>query len=263
MNNINTILDAVGELDNTVLENAFNPKRKKHIMITAIVAAASLSLLVGFTTVVRNHAEFNGKTIFDYNVKVYDDLKIPSFEEMEAMGADSYYASTGLSESEIGYSYFIDAAPSEVIKKYGVKPLINDNFSEYVDADDPSGNGWGDYPRMQVAVSSGIEDMQSFIYFGYWLTDKQSGLPVHFMIDCYTEIPESVIHRFSGSADDYELVALKNGETAFVQQGFHADTGAYEGYSTFTYNGMVYHIYAVTDIDGMKQILADLGITAE
>lgn len=263
MNNINTILDAVGELDNTVLENAFNRKRKKHIMFTVIAAAAALSLLVGFTTAIRDHVEFNGKPIFDYAIKAHNDVSIPPFEEMKAMGADRYNDFVGLSESGIGYSYFIDAKPSEVIKKYGIEPLINDNFSEYVDADDPRGSSWGDFPRMQVAVSSDTENPPSFIYFGYWLTDKQSGLPVHFMVDCYTERTDSIVHGFSGSNDDHELVRLKNGETAFVQQGIHAETGTYEGYSTFSYDGMVYHIYAVTDVDGMKQILTNLGITAE
>lgn len=262
MNNISTILEAVGELDNTVLENAFNRKRKKQILFTVIAAAASLSLLVGFTMAIRDHVEFNGKPIFDYAVKAHNDVKIPPFEEMKAMGADRYNDFVGLSESGFGYSYFIDAKPSEVIKKYGIEPLINDNFSEVVDANDPRGSGWGDYPRMQVAVCSDTENPPSFIYFGYWLTDKQSGLPVLFMVDCYTERTDSIVHGFSGSNDDHELFKLKNGETAFVQQGYSAETGKYEGYSTFTYDGMVYHIYAVTDVDGMKQILINLGITA-
>lgn len=264
MNDINTILEAVGELDNTVLENAFDMKRKKHIMLTTIAAAAAFSLLVGFTTAVRNHAEFNGKPIFDYNLKYFADVKIPPFEEMEAMGAYRYDEHVGLSEAEIGYSYFIDAAPSEVIKKYGIEPLINDNFSEYVDANDPRRNRWGDFPRMQVTiVSVDRADLPSCIYFDYWLTDKQSGLPVHFMADCYINSTEPIIHRFSGSTDDCELVALKNEETAFIQHGFIAETGAYEVYSTFTYNGIVYNIDAATDIGGMKHILADLGIIAE
>ncbi len=264
MNDINTILEAVGELDNTVLENAFDPKRKRHIMLTTIAAAAAFSLLAGFTTAVRNHVEFNGKPVFDYNLKYFANVKIPPFEEMEAMGADSYYEIVGLSEAEIGYSYFIDAAPGAVIKKYGVEPLINDNFSEYVDANDPRRNRWGDFPRMQVTiVSVDRADIPSCIYFDYWLTDKQSGLPVHFMADCYIDSTESIIHRFSGSTDDCELVALKNEKKAFIQHGINTETGAYEVYSTFTYNGIVYNIDAATDIDGMKQILADLGITVE
>lgn len=264
MNDINTILDAVGELDNTVLENAFKPIRKKHIMLTAVAAAAALSLMVGFTSAVRNHAELNGKPIFDYNLKYFDDAKIPPFEEMEAMGAYRYYETVGLSESEIGYSYFIDAAPSEVIKKYGIEPLINDNFSEYVDPNETRRNRWGDFPQMQVTIMIvDRTDLSSCIYFDYWLTDKQSGLPVHFMADCYTERTEPLVHSFRISPDDCELVALKNEETAFIEHGFNADTGMYECYACFTYDGIVYNIDAATDIDGMKQILKNLNITAE
>lgn len=175
MNNTNTILDAMGELDNEILENAFRPKRKKPLILTVIAAAAALSLLVGFTAAERSRMEYRGEPVIDFNIKVHDDYVIPPIGEMVALGArdfliqheDSEFVKNNfdfnatddytifkpeyapgdeppedlpfdiLNDYEAGYFYAIDNfSPSTVIEKYGFKSYINGNFTENVSLDD-------------------------------------------------------------------------------------------------------------------------------
>lgn len=173
MNNTNTILEVIGELDNEILENAFRPKRKKPLVLTVTAAAASLSLLVGFTTVVRPHYAINGEPVIDFNLKVHKDYVIPPIGEMIGLGAkdfivyrenrdfikknfdfeatDDYtifkpeYAPGYEPPEDLpfeddgipGYTYAIDnISPSTVIEKYGFKSFINEHFTENVSFDD-------------------------------------------------------------------------------------------------------------------------------
>lgn len=171
----NAILEAIGGLDNEVLENAFKPKRKKPLVLTIIAAAAALSLLVGFTEAVRPHYAINGEPVIDFNYKVHKDYVIPPIGEMIELGAkdfliyheDSEFVRNNfdfdatddftvfkpeyapgheppedlpfdiLNDYEAGYTYAIDnVSPSTVIEKYGFKSYINEHFTEEVTLDD-------------------------------------------------------------------------------------------------------------------------------
>ncbi len=255
MNNINTILDAVGELDNTVLENAFKPEKKKPIALIVIAAAAALSLLVGFTVAIRNNVVFNGKPLFDYNIRIHDEVVIPSAEEMEEMGAYNF--------DFLGDSYVcnINADPFEVIDKFGLTPLGKDNFSMFVNKDNPDDAAY----HMHIGVIDDLiryEGRESSINLQYMLVDNKLGVNVMFLTTCFFD-ETTTQHSWEWEQDEqverHEVIDLNNGENALLYT-INSNTRTF---ATFTYDGIIYKVIAGTDIDGMKQILADLGITAE
>ena len=270
MNNINCILEAVGELDNDILTNAFKSKRKKHIMLSVIAAAAALSILVGFTVIGRGTAEINGKPLFEFHFSKHTEAVIPPLEDMIAMGAEDIRSfELGDTDYKPGeYSYWIAAKPSEIIKKYNITPLINDNFSEDITIDSFPKNFYQDsfYTEEQAQwycrTNVGVYDWG--IFFRYYLVDKQSGVPVSFAVSCHTEDPDSPgLWQFTPG--DNEVITLNNGEKAMLEVTFSSSLNSDNVKTTseahFSYDGTLYHIQALTDLDGMKQILSNLGIT--
>lgn len=257
--NINTILEAVGELDNSVLENAFKPRKKKPIALIVIAAAAAVSLLVGFTAAHRNYVALNGEPLFEYNIKIHDEVIIPPLEEMKTVGAVELEQSV----EDHGYIYYIQARPSEVIKKYNLTPMINDNFSEEINIDNYPDLLLNGIYQTYVSVPQNMNfngSTASFLHFRYFLIDKQNGLPVDFTMMCHIVEPKTPLNRrFKAEEGNFELIELNTGEKAYVEQTFYTDKTS--SYAAFTYDGIVYSVSADTDLAGMKQILADLGIT--
>lgn len=265
-NNINSVLEAVGELDNTVLENAFKPKRKKPVALIVIAAAAAVSLLVGFTYAIniKHSMVLNGEPLFEYNIKVHDEVTIPPYEEIEAMG-ETYLVEW---VEDHGYIYYTEARPSAVLEKYALTPLINNNFSDDINSDNYPELLWDDTYLTYVYVP--LDDINSkgvtvsFLLFRYYLIDKQSGLPVYFTMMCHIEEPKIPInHSHKAEDGNYELIGLNNGETAYVEQQFYEGLDELNSHADFIYDGIIYSASAHTDLNGMKQILSNLGITAE
>lgn len=271
MNNINAILDAVGELDNTVLENAFKPARKRHIMLTVIAAAASLSLIVGFTTVLRNHSAIEGEPLVDFNIKIHDEIIIPSLAEMVSMGAVDIVKYSDKTTAELEpreYEYYIDtqtdAKPSEVIEKYNITLLGNENFSEDISINsfpkELYTENFFEEENQKKLVRMYVGVTNESIYFHYWLINKKNGLPVFITANCLiAEYADPLI--LDHDPGEYEIIDLKNGDKALIKEGSLISPKTI--LADFTYNGILYKISSPTDIDGMKQVLTDLGITAE
>ena len=263
-NNTNVILEAVGELDNDILENAFKKKRKKPIALIVIAAAAALSLLVGaaYVSDYKVRVGVDGEWVFDISTKPHFEAMIPSIGELTEMGATdfSYWG-----DKRENYTYYISAKPSEIITKYNLKPIINDNFLEKVTIDDiPEGTDLynichkfeEDYnkllPGTEVAVRSDV------LYFGYFLVDKQSGIPVYIQSHYYIKNIPSIFDGFAHfSGDhDYKIVDLNSGEKAIIYAGDAT-------HILFGYDNVSYMMFTEADIDEAVQILKDLEIIDE
>lgn len=267
-NNINAILEAAGELDNIVLENAFKQRKKKPIALVVIAAAAALSLLVGFSAVYRNNVSVNGKSVFDYNLTIHDEVTQPSAEELTEMGAIVFYPDEGL------YDYVIeDIDPRDLIQKYNITLLGNNNNFSRADnkgysTPDRDANEYSrlflSRTRVQVAEDYHENRMYgSYVRFIYWLANERLDIPVNFRVVCMTgNYNASMALEFTSvkpDGSDISYVDLNNNEKAVIHQSDY-DDGAVSSSATFTYDGMFYYITAHTDIEGMKQIFSDLGI---
>lgn len=258
--NINAILEAVGELDNSVLENAFKPRKKKPIALVVIAAAAAVSLLVGFTTINRNRVVRDGETLFDVVFKEHREAVIPPLEEMAEMGYLEIVKRNADKPEE--YNYFILAKPSEVIKKYNLSLLVNDNFSEDVTIDDyPKDifyDGFYSEESRKLFPRTSVDIKKDMIYFQYYLVDKQSGTAVDLDATFFIrDVNFPGVWVFFGKRD-YKVLNLNTGEKAIIIYKDASSSSAH-----FTYDGVAYHITAYTDINGTEQILKNLGITAE
>lgn len=267
--NINAILEAVGELDNSVLENVFKPKRKKPAALIVVAAAAAVSMLVGFTAAYKNTVKVNGKGLFEYRIGIHNEVTLPSIEELTEMGAANI-----LEHAPGTYEYTMrDIDPRELIRKYNITLLGNENFSR-ADLGDYSTPGYDpeEYRRLWLSKTSVtvVDDYHedgmygSYVGFMYWLVDNRMNLPVNFRTFCVTDkYNASFAQGFTSTkpdGSDVEVVELNNNEKALISQTDY-DDGDITSLATFTYDGVVYYIHARTDISGMKRIFSDLGIT--
>lgn len=245
MNNINTILDAVGELDNTVLENAFKPRKKKPVALIVIAAAAALSLLVGFTTVIRNGMFFEDQQQMSFNYYPQAQAHILTEEELIALGA----------VKEGSGSFKLSILPSELFELYNAAPLMNSEF-------------FGEEHEVVLVNSLPIQTI-----IEYTLTDKESGkrLGIHMQLKQTGEGSFTPSYGIIGSGEvedifsHYETIVLADGSEGFVADRYLNGLNRYTSEAVFCYNGIGYQIQAQddTDINEMKLMLKKLGVTAE
>lgn len=270
MNNINCVLEAAGELDDSILEDAFKPRRRKRALLIAIAAAAALSLLSGFAIAYRNSAVIDGKPRFEYNIGIHREVTPPSEEALADMGALNMRARDGVLEYELR-----DIDPRELIAKYNITPLAGDNFSradlgDYSTADrDAEGYRRLFLSRTRVSVVNDLHSdgmYGSYVGFNYWLVDNSLDIPVNFRSYCVTDDYNAALVQSIASTradgSDVKTIELNNGEKAVIHQTDY-DDGDASSLASFTYDGILYYLHADTNINGMEQILADLGITAE
>ena len=164
-----------------------------------------------------------------------------------------------------GYLYHTKTDPRTVIEKYNLNFPVNnnDNFTR-TNAEHPEllyKNSRFEETWVRIFGDFHKEYRSQFIHFTFGLIDKRLNLPVSFTVQCYFEelsVPTTtMIDEFSS----YELVDMNNGEKALIEQ--RDDPGEPENTASlayFTYDGIVYNIVAGTDIAGMKEVLADLGV---
>lgn len=267
---------AIGGIDDDIAANALMPlesrKRKVSLKIVLIAATlAALSLLVGFTVIIKNVVEQNGKPLIEFKIKIYDDLVHPSFEELTEMGAyDVYDGTPGVQSIYRGYwnyGFYIKADPRTVIEKYGLDLTVNnnDNFTTANAEEHPELFEHEDNIHQSMHVGFGGDvyyvnkgQNESVLSFMFGLVDKRLDMPVSFITWCYCEeLNVPVTHEILDWAK-YEIIDMNNGEKALIGQYDHTDNTETKAY--FTYDGIVYTLYAETDIDGMKEVLADLGV---
>lgn len=165
--------------------------------------------------------------------------------------------------------------PRELIQKYNITPLGNKNFSradlKNYSTRDYDTEEYRDLYLSKTIVTAAdnyqVDGMYgSYVYFIYWLADDRLDIPVNFRVYCMTgDYNASLAQSFTSvepDGSDIEVIDLNNSEKALIHQTNYED-GDVTSLATFTYDGFVYYVHARTDINGMKQIFADLGITAE
>lgn len=269
--NINAILEAAGELDNEVLENAFRKRKKKPIaLIVVAAAAAALSVLAGFAVAYKNNVLVNGEPVFDYNITIHDEVTLLSEDEISEMNVSFFHY-----QDTNAYEYAVtDIDPRDLISKYNITTLGNNgNFSRA----DNKGYSTHDRDedeylrlflsrtRVGVADDYHVDGMYgSYVSFIYWLSDDKFNIPVNFRVMCMTgNYSGSLTQEFTSMTDssDIAYIDLNNNEKAVIHQTNYGDRDI-SCLATFTYDGMIYDIHADTDIEGMKQIFIDLGIVS-
>lgn len=254
MNNLNPLFVAMNDMDNNAVSEAVkakkHPIRTKAMLIAAAVAAASLMAGFAYRTLSGSGVALNGEPLFDYNISVQEDMRLPTREEMLAWGAEECGDfSQGM------YIFRKNGLPGELFEMFNIHPLMNDNFTEEVT------------PLEANALLHSPEAAHSAT-FTYTLTDKQTELSVKFFIDClYGNCKNCENGMQTGYQIDndnrervnYEVVELNDGSKAMVTD--YEFGGGRQATADFTYNGIHYSLEVYgTYIDGMKQILTDLGV---
>ena len=287
---INSIYDVIGNVDDKFVSEAEAVGRKKRpILLIVAAVAAALSLLVGFTTAVRNHYEINGEPVVDFNIKIHDDYVIPPIEEMIELGAkvinaydtdsDFMVKNFGIvitddvtvysenSNGMSGYEYRIDnVSPSAIIEKYGFKSVINEHFTENVSLEDfpPEIYTQEDFKEaitMMNLYPMHVEVFENCIYTRFWLIDNESGLPLFVINNHYIgELSEPVVINNTDYTDEYEIIDLNDGNKAIIgMNAFITGDDHFSAYAKFTYKGDFYSLSCPVDINGMKRIIANFG----
>lgn len=254
MNKFNPLFEAMNDMDDNVVSEAVkakkHPIRTKAMLIAAAVAAASLMVGFAYRTLLASGVELNGEPLFDYNISVQEDMRLPTREEMLAWGAEEYGDfSQGM------YIFRKDGLPGELFEMFNIHPLINDNFTEEI-------------TRLEVNALLHSPESAHSATFTYTLTDKQTQLSVKFFLHCLYGNCKNCENGMQTSYQidndnkervNYEVVELNDGSKAIVTDYEFGD--GRQATADFAYNGIYYSLEAYgTYIDGMKQILTDLGV---
>lgn len=239
MSNINSVLEAVDSLDDAVLERVFKPRRKKRIALTVIAAAAALSLMVGFTAVVRSGVYFENERQIGFNYYAQEDARVLGAHDLEALG--------GISDGHLGYTF--DLRPSILFELYNISPLMNEeNFDEAAGAS---------------VISSGAAGT----IIDYSLIDKANGETVDITLH-FTHNGEGSFapnYTIIGGGDifnHYEKITLSDGSEGFAADRYRNGFDNYTARAAFCKDGMGYELSVKdADIAEMKEILEKLGVT--
>lgn len=268
------LFNAIGNIDDDIAANAIEAaqhklKPAKLRVMLMIAAAAALTLFVGFAAVYKSNVELNGEPVFEYNIKIHDEAACPSIGELTEMGAyDIHDYDPNLREYEIK-----DIDPRDITKKYNVALLAGENFSRadlkgYSTADRDA----EEYRELFLSKTRVVEAENycddgmygSYVNFNYWLADDRLDIPVYFRVVCMTgDYNASLTHKFTSikpDGSDFGVIGLNNNEKALIHQSDNDGGSSMTSYATFTYDGILYDIFAHTDMNGMEQILKDLGV---
>lgn len=228
---LNPLFDAMNHFDDNIIVNAQKTSKKPMLLRVGIIAAAVaiLTLGVGFAAKVtgvfgdgKDTVGINSHELaVQFNLKSHK-ITIPEEFKMRYDGFDNYCPE--------------NMKPSELFAKFGVSPLLNDNFAE-------------DVRNNNLSVT-----MTDFnIEFAYIVRDKKLNAEVYIRA-CY-----DVVENISGNRNyedkdpNPEVVTLNDGSFCIVTSSS----------ARFAYDGVFYHISNYGEEqshDEVKQILIDLGV---
>lgn len=236
MININPIFEAIGELDDKVLENAYKPKSKKPYAVIAAVAAAFAVL--GCSIAIRSELSFDGQEQISFNYYAQSDAHILTVEELQALGA------TGDNRG-----YTLSVLPSELFSMYNITPLMNVEFFDEEEQATVKGSS------TQAIVS-------------YTITDKETGNPILIQAEFFSGGEASFGANYTtldGKGEDafsnYETIELSDGSKAFVADRYSQLISGYNSQAVMCRDGVGFKINAKnTDINEMKNILKKLAV---
>lgn len=229
MTNLNPLFDAMNNIDDSVITNAEKSNKKSIFLRVGIIAAAAAMLVLGVGFAAEITGVFGtGKDTFtlgndltiQFNIQ-YHEITIPD----EFKARDDYFDCYRPENMK----------PSEMFAKFGVSPLMNDNFLESCD-------------NLEVIMLIPTE-----IDFSYLLQDKKLGNEVYIKA-IYHTVENMTRDGHTDDEDPHpEVVTLNDGSSCIVTSNM----------ATFAYDGVYYHISIYGEEkshDVTKQILADLGI---
>ncbi len=250
MTKINPLFEALGNIDDEIAANAIKTaeqrKRKKPLKIILISAAAAaalaVTLIVGFVIVgtgvhkitysVRGEQREIVLELTPYELTIPEEVTLPLSVD------DPHYGSENFDTAR------------EMFDKLGIEPFMNENF-------ELSGN----YARFDIFQlgnpSLGILETE----LTYWLFDKNLGKDVSFSATYYSETKHcgSELAYPPLDGEKYEVLTLNDGSQCLVtyrQAGF-----AYDGIRfNFSLDKEFSPDKETSDINDMKQVLADLGV---
>lgn len=251
-NKLNPLLDAMSEIDDSIITNTKKTK-KRPLWIVAAAAATATLLLTGAAVAVRNIHFKSGFYIgdddgFELPYKVPENMSIPPYEELIEMWESKTYA---MSDTGNGYGVALYVSPDEFAETCKIPLLTSDNFTD---------EGW-------VSLMTSIfEDEYDHINIRYALIHNNGGERMNIVADCFindeTQVSSSIDNL---ERTDYEKLTLNDGSEGIIYRNNSPYVN--ECYATFVRDGIIYWILAdpsntgiYTGIDDMKQILTDLGV---
>lgn len=247
----NSIFEAMGNIDDEIAANAVKSaersKRKPlKLVIFGAVAAAVLSL-VGFTT-----AEFVKNTIIiegagQVKLDLYkQDITIVPREELP-------------SEK---YTLSIDMPTDELFGKFGVSPLMNNNFSYDVT---PSKQWYTSDGNNSTPIPIDISlprvwYEEECVVFVYCLYDKNldKNIRMHALYPIVDDVDISYIIEKNGDYifGEHEVIKLNDGSDCHLSN-YHGARFAHDGVLYFFYSDENYSDF---DMETQKQIISDFGL---
>lgn len=244
MNKLNPIFEAICEIDDNIVSEAVTAKKlplNKKILITA-AAAALAALMVGFA--------FFGLDV-TYELLPQEGMRLPNYEEMTEWGAvelgDYSQGVSGVPSAGYHYYFTKNTVPSDLFEKFNVHPLLNENFAE-----EPT----------DVYANASLCDTAENLYadeisFTYKLIDKETGVPVEFIINCAYETYNGQNMTVSFQ-DARETVVLNDGSKAYISD--YEWGGGIQSNALFYYGGIYYSVTADIDSGAIKGVLNRLGV---
>lgn len=231
----------MGNINDDIAANAIELTRQKRrpIKLVIIAAAAAAALIImGCSAAIRSSLMFDSKAAIEFNYYPQTQSHILSAEELNSLGA-----------SENNGSYLLNIPPSELFDLYNISPLMN----------------YGNFGEEKSEITVRGSSTQAIL--DYSVTDRETGSTITFEIQFDTDGRSSFgadyVSLDGNSADMFgscEYITLSDGSRAFVSDRYSHGYGYYTAQAVFCYKGIGYKIYALnTDINGMKQVLANLG----
>lgn len=244
-NKINPLLDAIGEIDDSIIGNAKKPKKRPLLIIAAaaaVTAAAALMMIAGAESTNKSYLELrNHQRVMDYNVIVQNGVNTDPHDRLLEMGAETD------PRADRSLYYDLNARPSEVFELLNVNVLMNDRFTD---------------EETQILVEFGnvhSADNWNYLELHYSLTDKETGLTIHFLV-CIKLGEDGDIVFCHQEAKEFEHMDLNDGSKMMYYAGNEEEYGT-RYYGTFSYGGIIYDYSTFhTDYDTFLQTIEDLGI---
>lgn len=259
MNNINPIFEALGDVNERhvpVTEEKRSSKKLK-IALISMISAAALTLIVGAAS------RANSTFLFGYNDEYGHGFTLDLYSNEYTVPEEC--------EPEPGKTFFagsMDMPASELVKKFGLPMLMNENFSDI--------EAKKEYEKPFVIVSSGSSPADNSASFGYYLHDNIIDKRVRFYPTYYLNTDGMELKHYNDLSDGeaYEIIRLNNGSLCLVTEwdAHFCYYGAQflitlpddrpEGYEDWTFDEQAAWLSEQPSpgMDTVKQVLTDLGI---
>lgn len=241
MNELNKLLEAAGDIDDTILERSLKPRKFSRTYIV-IAMAAALTLLMGAVAISRHTLNAYNYQM-TYNIISQTQANVLTYEEILELGG----VNTNGNDNpwDYGIFEFAELTPSELLAEFNLPFLGNENFTELKG------------PRYTFNKS---EDITAD--FNYELIDNETGAKLLIRMEAILD-EERITSTGRLEWDIDEVLKLNDGSKAMYTyiSAEESASGSEFNLIYFSYGGIKYDIsiYFV-DSDTCKEVLDRLGI---